>query len=664
MKQSSKINDVSISKPLLIVGEFKAFQPDVQTLIRQYEHKILTELPPVHSPIKYSVIIFSPGFQCAPEQLQSDRNFFYLSFSDKVQGDIQIVPPFSCQQFKACLNSARQYHLARIALRQVEKQHLIVSKERENLSAIGVALSAEKNLDKLLGLVLKEGRSLGKCEGASLYLIEKSSNGEAELVFKLTQNSKISFDFREVRFPLTNQSLAGYVALSREMLNISDVYNLNDGYPFSFDKSFDEKVNYRSKELLVLPMKNHKGKVIGVLQFVNTFGHDPMFDPLNEHVKQDPGFDCDEKNIDCNEKKQNRGFSKTKQGLLEGLASQAAVAIDNSHLIENIQNLFEGFVSASVNAIESRDPVTSGHSFRVAELTTGLAEMLDKETSGVHKNLSFNHEQIRELRYASLLHDFGKVGVKENVLLKANKLHASRYQYLELKIDWQKQILEKKYYHQLLNEGHKFEQHNFLISDVKKMKFSNNSAHRDLLAELDKLDKYKQLLFQANKPSLMEENVAEELAHMAGYKLNQEYPFSTRLLNDADFLSLSTSKGSLTDKERRKIQSHVVHTQKFLERIPWTDELAAIPAIAGAHHEKLDGTGYPLGLQSHDIPLPSKIMAIADIFDALTATDRPYKKSVGLELSLDILSQEAKSGKLDQDILQTFIQSKVYQRVL
>ena len=657
MKKPYKPNALSLTKPILIVGKLEEFDADIQALICQNDYKTLNELPESQSPINYSVIIFSPGYEGKQVKLQPERNFFYVSFSDQAQGDIQIVPPFTTQQFETCLDSALKYHLAKINLRHVEKQHLIVSKERENLSAIGVALSAEKDLDKLLGLVLKEGRSLGKCEGASLYLIEKSSFSDRELVFKLTQNSKISFDFREVRFPLTNQSLAGYVALSGEILNISDVYNLNNCYPFSFDKSFDEKVDYRSKELLVLPMKNHKGKVIGVLQFVNTFGHEPVF-AVSEEDSEEVSKTCSGK------EKLKLGFSKTKQGLLEGLASQAAVAIDNSHLIENIQNLFEGFVSASVNAIESRDPITSGHSFRVAELTVGLAEMLDKETTGVHKNLSFDHEQIREIRYASLLHDFGKVGVKENVLLKANKLHASRFRYLELKIDWQKQILEKKYYLQLLNEGYQHDPSNPLNSDIKEMSFGGHSAHRDLLAELDKLEKYKRLLFQANKPNLMEESVAEELVHMAGYTLSQEYPFSASLLNDADFLSLSISKGSLTDAERVEIQSHVVHTQEFLERIPWTDELAGIPAIAGAHHEKLDGTGYPLGLQKHEIPLPSKIMTIADIFDALTATDRPYKKAVGLELSLDILSQEAKSGKLDQAILQTFIQSKVYQRVL
>ena len=334
-------------------------------------------------------------------------------------------------------------------------------------------------------MVLKEGRGLGKCEGASLYLMDKNDAGEPELVFKLTQNSKISFDFQEVRFPLTSRSLAGYVALNGEILNISDVYQLDEKLPYSFDKSFDLKIGYRSKELLVLPMKNHKGKIIGVLQFVNTFGGD--------------GSDDNEKQADC------IGFSQSKQGLLAGLASQAAVAIDNSQLIENIQNLFEGFVSASVNAIESRDPVTSGHSFRVAELTTNLAKMLDRETSGRYKSLTFNTEQIKEIRYASLLHDFGKVGVKENVLLKANKLHASRFQYIALKIEWQKQVLQKKFYQQLLSDGISLPREVFNGDEIRDSRILNSSAYRSLKRQLDQLDQYQLMLNKANRPSVIEQ---------------------------------------------------------------------------------------------------------------------------------------------------------------
>jgi len=642
-------NLVRYKQKVLIVGHLSDFESAIQKLLERYQLDVFDNLPESYHRENYSVIIFSPNCQDVEPDSLTNKRYFHLSFCKNILGDIQIKPPFTFEQFSSSLNSAIQYHSAKSDLREIEKQHLIVSKERKNLSAIGVALSAEKDLDKLLGMVLEEGRSLGKCEGASLYLIEKNELGQDELVFKLTQNSKISFDFREVRFPLTNRSLAGYVALNGEILNIKDVYLLDESHPYSFDKSFDLKANYRSKELLVLPMKNHKGKIIGVLQFVNSFGKDSL--------------------LELEEDNELHGFSLAKQGLLAGLASQAAVSIDNSHLIENVQNLFEGFVSASVHAIESRDPVTSGHSFRVAELTTGLAKMLHKETTGIYKNLTFKDEQIKEIKYASLLHDFGKVGVKENVLLKANKLHESRFQYLLLKIEWQKQILEKKFYQQLLSQE---------LSNVEKEIFVRNylennnifalnyktSAYRDLLLELDKLDQYKRMLTKANQPTLMEERTADELHHMADYAMHNDFPFSDKLLNDSDFLSLSILKGSLTEHERIEIQSHVVHTQKFLEKIPWTDELSGIPRIAGAHHEKLDGSGYPLGLKDKSIPLPSKIMAIADIFDALTAQDRPYKKAVQLELALDILWDEAKRGKIDKGMLQTFVDSKVYRCVL
>ncbi len=626
---------------ILLVGNLSDFSTDVQSLLQTYPLEYQSQVTSKSYNNHYAAVVIAPNFE-GERFKKENKSYFVLSFSKNFEGDIQINSPFTVRQFENALDASIEFHLAKTNLRNVEKQHLIVSRERENLSAIGIALSAEKNLDRLLTMVLKEGRRLGRCEGASLYLVEKNEQDQLELVFKLTQNSKIKFDFQESRFSLTNRSLAGYVALTGNILNIRDVYLLNDEHPFSFDKSFDEKLGYRSKELLVLPMKNHKGKVIGVLQFVNNFGDAPQVHEESEKI----------------------GFSVLKQGLLEGLASQAAVAIDNTHLIENIQNLFEGFVSASVNAIESRDPVTSGHSFRVAELTTGLAEMLNKETSGVHKNLTFNSEQIREIRYASLLHDFGKVGVKENVLLKANKLHASRFQYLELKIEWQKQILEKKFYQQLLSQESTKVLTELSGKSIENLGLINHTGYRALLSELDKLEQYRQMLFHANQPSLMKENVAEELVHMADYPMHQEFPFSNKLLNDADFLSLSISKGSLTDRERLEIQTHVIHTQTFLERIPWTDELANIPKIAGSHHEKLDGTGYPRGLHVDEIPMPGKIMAIADIFDALTAQDRPYKKAVQLEHALDILVDEAKGNKIDSDILSTFIDSKVYQRVL
>ena len=646
------MSEFSTNKEILIVGDIQKLDISIQNYLKDKNCHFCNEPSEANIHNRFSCVVFCPEIKFTIKKDIAQRDYFYVTFSSNAEGDIgsQCIPKLI--EVKANIASALAYHDAKSNLRRVEKLNNLISKERENLSAIGIALSAEKDLDKLLTMVLKEGRSLGRCEGASLYLIENKidQNGKSkptkELVFKLTQNSKISFDFKEARFPLTNRSLAGYVALTGEILNIQDVYELDASYPFSFDKSFDEKVKYRSKELLVLPMKNHKGRVIGVLQFVNNFGKSPYVkDELSTH---------------------NIGFSKLKQGLLEGLASQAAVAIDNTNLIENIQNLFEGFVSASVNAIEARDPVTSGHSFRVAELTTNLAKMLDKEVDGLHKNIFFNKEQLQEIRYASLLHDFGKVGVKENVLLKANKLHHSRFQYLELKLDWQKQILEKEFFRQLMSQEKHLSLDTAKNGDATQQKYDlatnykQSSAFKDLSAKLEKLEKFKILLAQANKPTILEERVADELSNMADYEMHKDFPYTNKLISPSDFLSLSISKGSLTEKERSEIQSHVTHTQTFLERIPWTDELSGIPMIAGAHHEKLDGTGYPFGLKRDQIPLPSKIMTIADIYDALTAQDRPYKKALPNDIALDILNDEAKKGKIEKSLLNTFIESRVF----
>ncbi|MDQ7048584.1 MAG: GAF domain-containing protein [Enterobacterales bacterium] len=538
------------SPTLLIVGSSEDFSSQVQEFLSSFSVQEVNHLPEAYHRQDYGVIIFSPN--CYPQKSINSLQepFFYLSFSPLIVGDIQILSPYSFEQFQAALNAALKYHATNVNLKTVSRKHTIVSKDRANLSAIGIALSAEKDLEKLLGMVLNEGRKLAKCEGASLYLIEKNKQGEDELVFKLTQNSKIFFDFEESRFPLNNDSLAGYVALNGLALNIDDAYKLDQNVPYSFDKSYDRQTDYRTKEMLVLPMLNHKGKIIGVLQFVNTFG----------------GATKTNKNKSAN----LQGFSKIKQGLLSGLASQAAVAIDNSQLIENIKNLFEGFVAASVSAIESRDPATSGHSFRVAKLTTGLAQMVDKETSGPYKNRFFNQEQLTELRYASLLHDFGKVGVKENVLLKANKLHASRYQYLMLKIAWQKQILEKRFYLSLIAEKvdltHQISVEQAGMINIKNFNLQGNKHYSRLIKQIDRLEYFEQLLAKANQPAIIEQTIEKELKQMMDYSMDKDYPFNHYLISDSDFLSLSISKGSLTEKERREIQSHVTYTQSFLEK--------------------------------------------------------------------------------------------------
>ena len=499
------------------------------------------------------------------------------------------------------------------ALRNTQRRLNKVLKHRQLLSDIGAALSSERNLDRLLSMVLTEGMNLANCEAASLYLIDHDE--PKQLIFKLALNRTTAINYQERRFDLNEQSLAGFVAINDEILNIADAYQIDAALPYQFDKRFDDETGFRTKELLVIPMNNHKKKTIGVLQFINALNH--------------------------------TGFDEECTALLLSLASQAAIAIDNSQLIENIELLFEGFVSASVKAIEARDPVTSGHSFRVATLTTELAKVVDEVSIGTYKYVQINHEQMKEIRYASLLHDFGKVGVKEDVLLKSNKLHDHRHRELQLKIDWQRQTLQKNFFYTMLKGG-------------KHDDWESTEEYVKLTAAIKRLDHYEQVIRQANMPTILESEVKQDLEEILNYSMDNEYPFESQLLSNNDFLSLSVSRGSLTMEERDEIQSHVVHTQSFLSEIPWTDELCSVPCIAGAHHEKLDGTGYPHGLNEKDIPLASQMMTITDIYDALTARDRPYKKAMNPEIAMNIIKDEATKGKVNNELVDMFVEHRIY----
>lgn len=636
-----EFDDTVFSRRLVLVGDFNQPRVDFLNTPEKFSQKFpelnqvpvcyctVTQLDELLAELEDALTVVVSDAACVLNKADMQHyNSFFIACNDDSQANVLISKSFSSRQFLSAINMGFDYLLNQQQILALSKDVATVTQERKEISEIGIALSAEKNLEKLLSMVLKEGRKLGNCEAASLYLLINPNSNNPELLFKLTQNSEIEFDFKEQRFPLTNQSLAGYVALNGEILNIADAHQLPRDLPYHFDQSFDRKTGYRTRQMLVLPMRNHKGKIIGVLQFINN------------------------KNRSTSLKKQH-GFSQERQELLLSLACQAAVAIDNSQLIDSIESLFEGFVAASVKAIESRDPVTSGHSFRVAEYTTGLAKMIDVSCDGIYRNTNFSTEQLREIRYASLLHDFGKVGVKEDVLLKANKLHESRYNYLDLKIEWQKQLVQRKFYQQLLMSNQSRE----------PKEWKQLPEYQAMQNTLRQLENYQKVLMQANKPSLLESEVAMELKQLFDFRLDDSCPHNNILLNEKDFLSLSITKGSLTNEERQEIQSHVVHTQEFLMAIPWTEELAAVPVIAGSHHEKLDGSGYPCGLVTDDIPVASKIMAIADIYDALTARDRPYKKAVKVELALDILNDEANKGKLCQTMVDTFIGAKVYKKI-
>ncbi|MGH8307401.1 MAG: HD-GYP domain-containing protein [Gammaproteobacteria bacterium] len=330
------------------------------------------------------------------------------------------------------------------------------------------------------------------------------------------------------------------------------------------------------------------------------------------------------------------------------------VAIANTLLLaasltrqHQLDDMFEGFVLASVEAIEQRDPVTSGHSLRVARMTTGLAEALPRSGLARLHGTCFTHVQLRELKYAALLHDFGDINVREFVLVKAHKLTPGHYLAIRERIILESERLKRR-----------------ALAQQLVMLRSGMDSHEELLAieqELDSklatLNAYWAAIREANEPEIQKRKSGKMFKDALGYSLSEE---GTPLLTAEEQRVLSIPRGSLTPEERREIESHVVHTCNFLRRIPWPADLAAVPEIAGAHHEKLDGSGYPHGCSAADIPLGSRLIAVADIYDALTASDRPYKKSMPSERAFTVLQDEAKHGKLDADLVKIFIEAEVF----
>lgn len=501
------------------------------------------------------------------------------------------------------------------------------------LADISISLSAEDDLMTLLRKILSEGQNIACCDAASLFLIEENDDHEKELIFKLTQNDSMDFPFEELHFPLDESSIAGYVAYTNSELNIPDAYQLSSSVPYQFNRSFDQRTGYRTKSMLAIPLVNKQKDVIGVLQFIN-------------RKKARALKISDEKSALA----YTESFDSDINVLLQALASQAGIAIENTILQNDIKALFEGFVNASVSAIEQRDPTTSGHSFRVADLCVDLAESVTISSVARLRNVRFTETEVRELRYAALLHDFGKVGVRESVLVKEKKLKEGALDNIKYRILLAKERLRTHALRQQLDMYRDGGPDERLFKQIEEL------MERDIAM----LEQFHQAIIEANEPSMLKEDNKAILEQIHGYQLeSRQEELEILTLDELDMLSIS--KGSLTPAERKEIESHVVHTQNFLEHIPWTKEFQNIPTIAGAHHEKLDGSGYPHGMKDSDIPLPSKIMTICDIYDALTASDRPYKPAMNYERAIDILKKESEGGMLDVDLVNVFIEAKVFQ---
>ena len=521
-------------------------------------------------------------------------------------------------------------------LREKEEQLKRTQKLNNELLNIGIALSAERDNDKLLDLIVYKTREITRADAGSLYLVEENEEtGERSLLFKIAHNDSNPTDFTEFRMPLNTKSIAGWVAVHGEPLNIPDAYTIPKNKDYSFNKSYDKQTGYRTKSLLTVPMRDHKERILGVIQLINR--------------KTDFSLRLsDEKCVE----EYVQSFDEGNESVVLSLASQAAVSLDNNRLYNEIETLFEGFVHASVKAIESRDPTTSGHSNRVALYTVGLAKAVDRLPDGRFGDLQFTAEQIKEIRYASLLHDFGKVGVREHVLVKAKKLYPYQLREIELRFGYIQKEVEGKYarlrFEFLVKHGQK-------TYEQEAKRFDEEER-----AELERLWEYLRNVTEANEPKVLAEEPAKVIGSIAENVYVDMYGKEQPYLTAPERILLSIPRGSLNEDERKEIESHVVHTYEFLKKIPWTGTMKNIPTIARWHHEKLNGRGYPDGKQSDELPIQSKMMTVSDIFDALTAQDRPYKPAVPRTRALDILLDEGKEGHIDLELVQLFIDAKIF----
>jgi HD-GYP domain-containing protein (c-di-GMP phosphodiesterase class II) len=524
-------------------------------------------------------------------------------------------------------------------LRADQLERLLSERTRElrEVSEVGIALSTVRDHQVLLTMILSKSRELSRSDAGSLYLLDKA-DGHDVLRWKLAQNDSIDVEsFEEKVLPITRKSLAGYVAMTGETLVIDDAYDLPAGAEYEINRSFDEKNGYLTRSMLVFPMTNHVGDIIGVLQLINR-KRAGIRSKLTAATVPDDVIPFDQESVE----------------LMRSLAGQAAVAVENNLLYESIERLFEGFVTAAVTAIEQRDPTTSGHSFRVADLTVDLAKVVDRIDDGQFREVRFSIDQIREIRYASLLHDFGKVGVREQVLVKEKKLYPMQLATVRGRFDFVMKSVE--------NEANKRKVDYLLQHGREGYEAFAAAIDEETRREIERLQKDFAFVAQSNEPTVLPEGDFQYLQQLSGREYDDIRGDRKLLLHPEEARILSIRKGNLDATERNEIESHVTHTFNFLQKIPWTKDLSAVADIAYAHHEKLNGRGYPRKLAADGIPLQSRMMTISDIYDALTASDRPYKRAISTERALDILRMEVGDGFLDGALVDVFMDAKVYER--
>ncbi len=505
------------------------------------------------------------------------------------------------------------------------------------LAKIGVALSSTRNLDELLEMILDEARAFTRCDAGTLYLInEENETAEFTIVQNESMNTRmggatgVPIDpqvFKPVSLMIdgepNNSNVCAYVANSGEMVNIPDVYEV-EGFDFQGPRNFDEATGYRTLSMMVIPMRNHEGDIIGVMQLINA---------------KDPASG------------DSIPFASEYEQLSEALASQAAVALTNAQLIHDLEELFDSFIQTIATAIDEKSHYTGGHIERVANLTMDIAQRINDATEGPYADVKFNDDEMKELRLAGWLHDTGKITTPEYVVDKAVKLETI-FDRLELvRTRFELAIAREK----------------LKATEVRTQLIGGDAPPEEMQQTVDEAEKRIEELtgdFQFitrwnASGEFMPDEIVERLKEICSQTVETSEG-EEHLLTENELYNLGIRKGTLTKEERSVIENHAVVTKKMLNKVPFPKKLHNVPFIAAAHHEKLNGKGYPDGLTAEQLPLQVRILTLADIFEALTAADRPYMPAKKMSQVLKILGFMVKDEELDSDLVQFFLDEKMH----
>jgi HD-GYP domain-containing protein (c-di-GMP phosphodiesterase class II) len=533
----------------------------------------------------------------------------------------------------ACRLASSQSTIARLNEMLARKDH-----EFREMSRIGMALMHEHDRTALLHLILEQGKQLTESDGAGLLFVETRANGAPELV-------PVMYDFDSlpdlgvptIRYPIDDNSTVGHTARIKKPVVAADLHRLPADAQFTGSSEFERRYRYYAKSILSVPLLDQNGGVMGVIFFINRKSN------RNAIVRTKAQVD-----------RYCLTYTEREVRLARSLASQAALSIETTRLYAQIEGLLESMVKAAVSAIDERDPATAGHSLRVAALTTALAEEITRSNRGPYRDVQFTPPQLRELRFAALLHDLGKVTVREDVLLKANKLPAALWERVNARFDLIRRTMELEY----------AERHEQLCRTAPDDSRGIERLDAELEGRLDELQRFREVIRRANEPTVLVEPVADGLQEIAARTFRDANGNIVPYLTPEEMHYLQITRGSLDEEERAEVESHVTHTRRFLSQIPWTSDLKNLVKYACDHHEKLDGSGYPRGLRDAEIPLETRMIQLADMFDALTESDRPYKRAVPPEEALEIIQAEADAGLLDRDLVHIMAETQVYRQVL